>query len=73
MSSSPQPATELAGRPVRAARLRAVKTWLRTNGVNTHGAAAKVMNFVRLGKKVRTGEDKSRLTSVPKKSLCEQT
>ena len=26
--------------------------WLRTNGVNTNGAAAKVMNFDRLGKKV---------------------
>ena len=29
--------------------------WLRTNGVNTNGAAAKVMNFDRLGKKVRPG------------------
>ena len=29
--------------------------WLRTNGVNTHGAAAKVMNFDRLGKKVHPG------------------
>ena len=29
--------------------------WLRTNGVNTNGAAAKVMNFDRLGKKVRHG------------------
>ena len=28
---------------------------LRTNGVNTNGAAAKVMSFVRLGKKVRPG------------------
>ena len=27
--------------------------WLRTNGVNTNGAAAKVMTFDRLGKKVR--------------------
>ena len=25
--------------------------WLRTNGVNTNGAAAKVINFDRLGKK----------------------
>ena len=25
--------------------------WLWTNGVNTNGAAAKVMNFVRLGKR----------------------
>ena len=30
-------------------------TWLRTNGVNTNGAAAEVMNFDRLGKKVRPG------------------
>ena len=29
------------------------KNWLRTNGVNTDGAAAKVMNFISLGKKVR--------------------
>ena len=29
--------------------------WLRTNGVNTNGAAAKVINFDRLGKKVRPG------------------
>ena len=28
---------------------------LRTNGVNTHGAAAKVTNFGRSGKKVRPG------------------
>ena len=31
------------------------RDWLRTNGVNTNGAAAKVMNFDRLGKKVRPG------------------
>ena len=30
-------------------------TWLRTNGVNIDGAAAKVMIFDRLGKKVRPG------------------
>ena len=29
--------------------------WLRTNGVNTNGAAAKVMIFDRLGKKVHPG------------------
>ena len=29
--------------------------WLRTHGVNAHGAAAKVMNFDGLGKKVRPG------------------
>ena len=30
-------------------------SWLRTNGVNTNGAAAKVFAFDRLGKKVRPG------------------
>ena len=29
--------------------------WLRTNGVNTNGAAANVMNFDGLEKKVRPG------------------
>ena len=29
--------------------------WLRTNGVSTNGAAAEVMNFDRLGEKVRPG------------------
>ena len=29
--------------------------WFWTNGVNTHGAAAKAKNFDRLGKKVRPG------------------
>ena len=29
--------------------------WLRTNGVNTNGAAARVMNFDSLGRKVRPG------------------
>ena len=45
--------------------------WLPTSGVNTNGAAAKVMIFDGLGKKVRPGtwEDKSRLAGVPKKSL----
>ena len=42
---------------------------LRTNGVNTNGAAAKVMNFDRLGKKVITPwyfwEDTNKLTGVP--------
>ena len=50
-------------RPSAAARRRAdgrtasvVGTdWLRTNGVNTNGAAARVTIFVRLGKKVRPG------------------
>ena len=30
-------------------------SWLRTNGVNTNGVAAKVINFDRLGKKLRPG------------------
>ena len=42
------------------------KTWLRTDGVNTNGAAANVMSFDRLGKK------ESRLTGLPKRSLCQQ-
>ena len=29
--------------------------WLRANGVSTNGAAAKVINIERLGKKVRHG------------------
>ena len=29
--------------------------WLRTNGLNTNGAAAKIIDFDRLGKKVRPG------------------
>ena len=44
------------------------------NGVKTNGAAAKVIIVDRLWKKVLTPwhfwEDKSRLTGVPKKSLC---
>ena len=47
---------------------------LRTNGVDTNGAAAKVINFDRFGKKVRPWhfwEEKSRLTGVPQKSLCQ--
>ena len=44
--------------------------WLRTNGVNTHGAAAKVTNVERLGWHFR--EDESRLTGVPKKFLRQE-
>ena len=48
-------------------------SWLRTNGVNTNGAAAKVMNFDRLGTKVLHGTfgkiKAIRLTGVPKKSV----
>ena len=29
--------------------------WLRTNGVNTNGAAAKLIKFGRIGNKVRPG------------------
>ena len=36
--------------------IKRVRTcWLRTHGVNTHGVAAKVINFDVLGKKVRPG------------------
>ena len=42
-------------RPVPSlAQLRGL-IWLRTNGVNTNGAPAKVVNFDSLGKKVRPG------------------
>ena len=34
---------------------RAPAAWLRANGGNTNGAAAKVTTFDRLGKKVRPG------------------
>ena len=56
--------------PVRARPLHAAvrPAWLRTNAVNTNGAAAKVMIFDRLGKKVD-----NELTGVPKKSLCQKT
>ena len=49
---------------------RELYRYLRTNGVNTHGAVAKVMNSDRLGKKVRPGtfgKTRSRLTGVPQK------
>ena len=36
-------------------RINHVEPWLRTNGVRANGAAAKVINFDRLGKKVRPG------------------
>ena len=48
--------------------------WLRTNGVNTNGAAANVKMFDRLGKEARPGTfGNSRLTGVPKKPLCRTT
>ena len=42
---------------------------LRTNGVNTNGAAAKIRNFDRLGKKVRPGVGQR---EYPKKPLCKK-
>ena len=56
--------------------LRAAEPWLRTNGVGTNGAAAKVMNSDRLGEKGTPWhfwEDKSRLTGAPKKSFSQKT
>ena len=51
-------------------------SWLRTNGVNTNGAAAKVMNDLwQIEGKVTPWhfwEDKSRLTEVHKKFLCQK-
>ena len=38
-----------------AKTLKTEKPWLRTNGVNTNGAAAKVMNFDRVGRQVHPG------------------
>ena len=49
--------------------------WLRRNGVNTNGVAAKVMSFDRFREKgtpCHFWEDKSRLTGVPKKSLLKK-
>ena len=52
---------------------------LRTDGVNTHGAAAKVVNFGRLGKKARPGtfgnvkvgeREYPKTPSVKKPELC---
>ena len=58
----------------RAVRARGSR--MRTNGVNTNGAAAKVIGVLTWGK---TGtpwyfwEDKRRSTGVPKRSLCQNT
>ena len=49
---------------------------LDAHGVNTNGAAAKVMILDRLGEKDTPwhfGEGKSYLAGVPKKSLCQKT
>ena len=43
------------GGPSCSSLFHAAVSWLRTHGVNTIGAAAKVVNFDRLGKKVRPG------------------
>ena len=51
-----------------------LRIWLRTNGVNTNGAAAIVMISDRLRKKGTPWhfwESKSMLTVVRKKSLCQ--
>ena len=55
--------------------LREAACWLRTNGVNTDGAAAKVVNLTDYQKSTpwHLGEDRSRLTGVPKRSLCQKT
>ena len=59
------------GRMAIPGRLCAVRhlqgNWLRTNGVNTNVAAAKVMIFDRLGEKVRPGTF-GKIKGVPKKS-----
>ena len=62
-------------RPAVKSHLPACKEgWLRT--LNTNGAAANIIDFDRLGKKVRPGtfgEIKSRLTGAPKRSPCQKT
>ena len=45
--------------------------WLRTNGVNTNGASAELI-IGEKGKPGTLGEIKSRLTGVPKNSLCQK-
>ena len=40
---------------VHATRAPEPHLWSRTNGANTNGAATKVINFDRVGKKVRPG------------------
>ena len=51
--------------------------WLRTPGVNTNGAAAKVMDSDRLGNRVRPGTlgliKVGQREYIPKKSLCQKT
>ena len=68
-------AARVEGRCAARRRCQRGTPWLRTNGVNTNSAAAKVLNSDRSGKKVRPGtpgEIKSRLTGVPKRSLCKK-
>ena len=70
----------LSAHPTRAARLRtrmrpdvpsAYPCWLRTHGVSSHGAAANVMNFGRLGKRYAQFIEFDRL--VPQKYLCQKS
>ena len=54
LSPSARPTPRSAAVSAVASRM-ADPIWLRTNGLNTNGAAAKIMNFDRLGKNVRPG------------------
>ena len=67
--SEPSPPRQDTTRAPHTATWRAGGLWLRTNGVNTNGAAATVMNFDRLGKNIRPGTFGKikviRLTGVP--------
>ena len=49
--------------------------WLRTNGVNAHGAAANIINMTDWEKRyaLQLLGISSRLTEVPKKHLCQKT
>ena len=52
------------------------RSWLPTNGVDTNGATAEVIDFLQIGKNIRPGtlgNIKVGLTGVPKKSLCQKT
>ena len=70
-SENPQPLWPGAGAHLANSPWKATKACcLRTNGVNTNGAAARVINFDRLKEKGTPWhfwEDKSRLTGAPKK------
>ena len=70
----PWPLTRASTHPWRRPAAGCVRAWLRTTGVNTNGAAARVMNLTdwEKGTPWHYWEDKNRLTGVPKRSLCQK-